>query len=69
MLWFLAVIADGRQSGGTTDLTVAHIEGGCHEIELTCGHSDLGGIRMDNLLFQYVSARLREGPYVHEFCM
>ena len=47
--------------GGTTDLTVARIKDGHHEVDLTCGHADLGGMKMDSLLFEYVMSRISVG--------
>jgi molecular chaperone DnaK (HSP70) len=48
-------------AGGTTDLTVARIKDGHHEVDLTCGHANLGGMRMDALLCEYVISRISEG--------
>eukprot|EP00597_Dinobryon_sp_UTEXLB2267_P000252 CAMPEP_0170069434 /NCGR_PEP_ID=MMETSP0019_2-20121128/8113_1 /TAXON_ID=98059 /ORGANISM="Dinobryon sp., Strain UTEXLB2267" /LENGTH=524 /DNA_ID=CAMNT_0010277483 /DNA_START=112 /DNA_END=1683 /DNA_ORIENTATION=- len=57
--------------GGTTDLTVARIREGCYEIDLTCGHTELGGERMDRLLLDLLLQRLqaRDPELVQQTCV
>ena len=46
--------------GGTTDLTILKISSeGKFEVELTAGFTDLGGKRIDNMLYDFVIRKLK----------
>lgn len=47
--------------GGTTDLTVLHVNNGRYEIKYTYGNSQLGGNDMDQLLVDYVVQTIVKG--------
>jgi molecular chaperone DnaK (HSP70) len=47
--------------GGTTDVSILHIVDGIMTVEYTGGDNNLGGQRMDQRLFEWISLKLQEG--------
>lgn len=53
-------IAVYHLGGGTFDVSIIEVSGGCFEVRSTSGDTSLGGVDFDNALLDYVISETKE---------